>query len=113
MIVRALVVDFQWKPDCATFEEGFVLIDDKGCERSWIMTGFDLTVEFGSLATFELLLALEHTHPQATASSEYYNIPYDDPRALCKHNQKNRLTSCYDARITADTLQRQFQDLGV
>jgi hypothetical protein len=106
VIVRALVVDFQCKLDCTTFEEGLVLIDDKGCERAWIMTGFDLTVEFGSLATFELLLALEHTHPQATASVEYYNIPHDDLRALCKHNQKNRLASCYDARITADTLEQ-------
>jgi hypothetical protein len=106
VIVRALVVDLQCKLDHNTNqEEGLVLIDDKGAERAWIMTGFDLTVEFGCLATFELLLALEHSHPNAAAACEYYGMPHDDLRALCKHNKKNRLTSCYDAKITADTLE--------
>ena len=106
VIVRALVVDLQCKLDHNTnHEEGLVLIDEKGNRRAWMMTGLDLTVEFGSLATFELLLALEHTHPDVTAAVEYYGMPHDDLRALCKHNQKNKLTSCYDAKIAADALE--------
>ena len=87
-IVRMLIVTFS----CASYMEGgLVLVDEDGEERDWAMTGFDLTIEFGCLATLELLCKLGSAHPDAVYAVEYSGLSHDECRALCKKNTGNRL----------------------
>ena len=95
-IVRTLVVDFECDLGESNIEDGLVLIDENKHEREWHMTGFDLTVEFGCLATFDLLCALEGAHPHVVAAVEYAGIEHEDCRVLCMRNARNKLTSCGD-----------------
>ena len=43
--------------------------------------------------------ALENTHPHVTAAVEYAGMGHVDLRALCKRNEKNKLTSQFDADV--------------
>ena len=104
-IARALVVEFKCDLGVPNVEEGLVLIDAHGRERSWRMTGFDLTVEFGCLATFDMLCALENTHPHVTAAIEYAGMEHADLRALCKRNERNKPTSQFDADAAVQGLE--------
>ena len=105
-IVRALVVEFSCELDHETnIEDGLTLIDENGREREWHMTGFDLSIEFGCLATFEVLCALEHAHPGVAAAVEYAGLTHETCRALCKHHSKNKLESHFDASGTAEALE--------
>ena len=49
--LRILVVTFRRQ---CYMEEGLTLVDEAGEEREWVMTGFDLAIEFGCLSTFGL-----------------------------------------------------------
>lgn len=105
-IVRALVVEFACMLNMNTNREiGLVLVDEHGNERPWIMTGLDLTIEFGCLETFELLLALEHEHPHVTWSIAYRDIEDDERRALCKSHRNNKLASAADPDRAATKLE--------
>ena len=77
-------------------EHGLVLIDEDGLEREWRMTGLDLTVEFGCLATFDLLLELGNAHPRVLESVEYSDLSHEGCRVLCLRNMCNKLQSKYE-----------------
>ena len=85
-IVRALVVQFGC--DCP-MEHGLVLIAENGLEREWQMTGLDIAVEFGCVATFDLLCELGEAHPHAIKSIEYADVSHEDCRVLCMRNMGN------------------------
>ena len=105
-IVRSLVVEFSCARNfAANIEAGLVLIDEHGNERAWRMTGLDMCIEFGCLETFDLLVMLETAYPKVTASVEYRNISHAVRRALCKHNEKNKIASRVDASRAAESLE--------
>ena len=96
-IVRALVVELHCELDIRTnYEDGIVLIDENGHEREWIMTGFDLAIEFGSLDTLALLCELEKEHPGCAAAVHYAGRSHDECRTLCLRNVGNRPRSDFD-----------------
>jgi hypothetical protein len=87
-IARALVVAF----DCAPhIETGLVLVDEDGNERVWGMTGFDLTIEFGCIRTFEMLCEIGEFYPDATYAMEYAGLSQREHRTLCNRNRGNYL----------------------
>ena len=104
-VVRMLVVDFKIGLETRSQEDGLELVNEHGGVREWAMTGFDLAIEFGSLATFDLLRGLADTYPGITSGIQYSKMPYADLRAICERNQKNRLTSCFDAEFLAISLE--------
>ena len=53
------------------------------------MTGFDLAVEFGCVATLELLYELGSAHPHVTEAVEYADLSTSECRALCKKKLEN------------------------
>ena len=87
-IARALVVEF----DCAShMETGLVLVDEDGEEWPWDMTGFDLTIEFGCVRTFDMLCQVGDTYPTAIDAVEYVGLTQRECRTLCSRNESNRL----------------------
>ena len=93
-MVRMLVVQFHCNAHAA--EQGLVLVDQHGTEHEWCMTGFDLAVEFGCLATLDLLCELSATHPHVIESIAYVGISHEDCRALCTRNVGNRLQPLWE-----------------
>lgn len=102
-MVRMLVVQFHCNAHAA--EQGLVLVDQHGTEHEWCMTGFDLAVEFGCLATLDLLCELSATHPHVIESIAYVGISHEDCRALCTRNVGNRLQPLWEPAFVIRALE--------
>ena len=87
-IARMLVVAFGCDPH---IETGLILVDEDGDEWAWEMTGFDLTIEFGCVRTFEMLCEIGDTNPNATYAVGYAGFSQRECRMLCNKNQGNCL----------------------
>ena len=81
-----------------------MLIAENGLEREWQMTGLDIAVEFGCVATFDLLCELGEAHPHAIKSIEYADVSHEDCRVLCMRNMGNRPQAHFDAERALDSL---------
>ena len=100
-IVHMLVTEF----DCTCIEEkGLKLIDEHGVEHEWLMTGFDLAIEFGCVATFKLLRDLSITYPHVTKALKYAEYSQQYCLALCYRNVGNYLFSHYNLTFKHDAL---------